>query len=84
MQRIDIAREVRNARNCDLCRKRKDALSPNAVSGDHDTVTDLPGTIVDVIHRVITDNKQLTRAWFEDTIDYGKDLLRQHYELHQH
>ena len=70
-QRIAIAKEVRNAHNCDLCRKRKEAMSPNAVSGDHDKVTDLPDIIVDVIHRVITDNKRLTRAWFDTTTREG-------------
>ncbi|NIB38916.1 hypothetical protein HBA55_04920 [Pseudomaricurvus alkylphenolicus] len=76
-QRIDIAREVRAARDCELCKKRKTALSPNAVSGEHDSVTNLPDVVVDVIHRVINDNKRLSRHWLEGVIEQG--LTREQY-----
>ncbi|MBI4514700.1 MAG: hypothetical protein HY699_02650 [Deltaproteobacteria bacterium] len=37
-QRVAIAAESRNATACTLCHERKAALSPNAVSGSHDTL----------------------------------------------
>ncbi len=70
-QRVEIAKEVRNALQCELCKQRKAALSPNSVKGSHDRVSDLPEVIVDVIHRVVTDPNRLTKTWFEGVIDQG-------------
>ena len=70
-ERVAIAQEVRNAPNCKLCQDRKVALSPNMVKGDHDTITDLPQVIVDVVHRIITDPNRLTKTWFKSVIHQG-------------
>ena len=70
-QRVDMAREVRNAPHCALCQARKTALSPTAVTGSHDTVSDLPDVVVEVIHRVITDPKRLTKTWFDGVLSQG-------------
>lgn len=70
-QRVAIAAEARNAPNCKLCRARKEALSPFAIEGEHDSVTDLPAAAIDVIHRVVTDPARLTRPWFESVLDEG-------------
>lgn len=70
-QRVAIAAEVRNAPNCKLCRARKEALSPYAIEGGHDSVTDLPAAAIDIIHRVITDPARLTRSWCESILDEG-------------
>lgn len=70
-QRVAIAAEVRNAPNCKLCRARKEALSPYAIEGGHDSVTDLPAAAIDVIHRVITDPGRLTRSWFDSVVEGG-------------
>jgi len=64
-ERVAVAKEVRQARACDLCRRRKEALSPYQVDGAHDVVTDLPDTVVEVVHRVITDSARLTKSWFD-------------------
>lgn len=69
--RLAIAAETRNAWNCRLCLQRKGALSPYAVEGEHDTVTDLPAALVDAIHRIATDSGRLKRSWVEDTIAAG-------------
>ncbi len=69
--RVAIAAESRNAFDCALCRQRKDALSPNAVQGEHDTLGDLPAALVDVIHRVMTDPSRLSHGWFRGVIDAG-------------
>jgi hypothetical protein len=77
-QRIAIAAESRNALACALCRRRKEALSPNAVHGEHDTVADLPGSpwasVVEVAHRVRTDPARLSKGWFENIIASGLSI----------
>ena len=70
-ERVAIAAESRQAVGCGLCRERKEALSPGAVRGEHDTYGELPTLVVDVIHRVRTDAGRLTRDWFEGVIAAG-------------
>ena len=41
-ERVQMVAEARAATDCDLCRRRKDALSPFAVQGAHDTASDCP------------------------------------------
>lgn len=63
-ERVAVAAEARHARTgCALCKARKDALSPNAVDGSHDTVSDLPAAQIEAIHRIATDPGRLTEAW---------------------
>jgi len=64
-ERVAIAAEARNAPACDLCRRRKDALSPHAVEGDHDHLGELPEMEVEQIHRICTDPGRLSRAWYQ-------------------
>jgi hypothetical protein len=45
---------LRAARRCAWCAVRKAALSPYAMTGAHDTASDLPAVVVDAIHRVVT------------------------------
>jgi hypothetical protein len=73
-ERVAIAAEARAATRCGLCRERKRALSPAAVSGRHETASVLPDAIVDVIHRIRTDPARLSRAWFEQVIAGGLDV----------
>lgn len=70
-EKVDVARELRQARNCKLCKERKTALSPYQVEGAHETVTLLPDTIVELIHRVATDPGRLTKTWFDGLIQQG-------------
>ena len=70
-QRVDVAREVRQAQQCNFCRQRKQALSPNSVDGAHEKASSLTDTMVEVIHRVVTDPGRLTRTWFEGVIAQG-------------
>lgn len=64
-ERVAIAAEVRQARHCALCAVRKNALSPHAIEGVHDRASTLPEAAVDVIHRVTTDPRRLTKAWYD-------------------
>ena len=70
-QRIAIAAETRNALQCGLCRERNAALSPFATMGVHDGGGELPGPVVEVVHRVRTDSGRLTRAWYEGVLASG-------------
>ena len=65
-QRVAFVRSARDALTCQLCEERKQALSPAAVSGEHDHSGDLPPVVVDMIHRIRTDPGRLTKSWFDD------------------
>ena len=71
-QRIALAREVRQAPSCELCRQRKAALSPYQVDGEHETdSTELSAVMVEVVHRLVTDSGRITRSWFEGILEKG-------------
>jgi hypothetical protein len=70
-ERVAIAAEVRHAPGCALCRERKAALSPFAVTGTHDGAHELPEHVVDVVHRIRTDPGRLSRAWFDGVVAAG-------------
>jgi hypothetical protein len=69
--RVAIAAEARTARGCGLCARRKEALSPNAVEGEHDSGGDLFSALVEVIHQVATDQSRLTHAFYESALESG-------------
>lgn len=69
--RVAIAAETRQALSCRYCADRKDALSPYAIEGTHESVTDLPPVLVDVIHRVRTDASRLTERFYQDAVAGG-------------
>lgn len=70
-QRVDVAAEVRQAPQCALCQRRKEALSPYQVDGAHEAATSLPEVMVEVIHRVVTDSARLTKSWFDGVMRQG-------------
>lgn len=70
-ERVAIAAETRLALECPFCQTRKDALSPNAVSGDHTHGGVLSETLVEVIHRITTDPARLSRSWYEGILAAG-------------
>lgn len=73
--RLAIVAEVRAARDCDLCRRRKQSLSPYTVSGNHDSdsgsrlgspsAESLGVDAIDAIHRLTTDASRCTESWVE-------------------
>ncbi len=69
--RVAIAAESRHAPPCDLCRRRKEALSPYAITGQHDSLGILPERVVEQIHRIVSDPGRLTRTWFDGIIASG-------------
>jgi hypothetical protein len=69
--RLAIAAELRNADACDLCARRKEALSPYTIDGVHDSLGDLPEAVVEIVHRVVTDPGRLTQVWYQSCLDAG-------------
>jgi len=70
-QRVAVAEETRRARSCALCAERKDALSPNAVAGQHEASATLSATQVDAVHRITTDPSRLSQSWLEGLLAAG-------------
>jgi len=69
--RVAIAAETRHASGCALCRRRKEALSPSAVEGSHDSLARLPEIVVEVVHRVLTDPGRLGERWYRSVVAGG-------------
>ena len=70
-QRVAIAAEVRNAVNCPFCEQRKQALSPYNQQGEHLSGEVLDSAVVDMIHRVITDQSRITDTFIHDQDAHG-------------
>jgi hypothetical protein len=70
-ERVAVATETRNARECALCTTRKAALSPYARNDQHAANEVLSASFVDAIHRVATDAARLTRQWYEGLTALG-------------
>jgi hypothetical protein len=70
-RRVAIAAETRHAAQCPLCQRRKEALSPNAIAGRHDSLSVLPERVVEQIHRIVSDPGRLTRQWFDGIVAAG-------------
>ena len=75
-ERVAVAAEARAADTCALCGERKQAVSPNAVSGKHDGPGELADEVVDTIHRLRSDPGRLSRDWFERLCDGGLSETR--------
>jgi hypothetical protein len=75
-ERVAIARETRRAWSCDLCRRRKQALSPYHLGGPHDRASELPEVAVEAVHRLVTDASRLERSWLEDLVARGLTVER--------
>ena len=69
--RVAIAKETRAATDCGLCKDRRAALSPSAVTGTHTAATSLPEVLIEVIHRIRTDSGRLTRQVYDDALAGG-------------
>jgi hypothetical protein len=74
VERVAVADETRRARNCAICRERKDALSPHAIRGEHDHAGILSAPMVDEIHRITTDAARLTESWYRSLLDDGLEV----------
>jgi hypothetical protein len=69
--RVAIAAETRHASSCRLCRRRKEALSPAAIEGTHDSLGELSEVVVEVVHRVRNDPGRLSERWYRGVVAAG-------------
>ena len=69
--RLAIVREARAAPRCALCQRRARSLSATAVSGEHDSDSDLPHAAIEAIHGIRNHSGRLTRRWFDHVIANG-------------
>src|SRR6516164_8951634 len=70
-QRVAIAAATRHASACTLCRWRKEALSPAAMKGTHDSLGELSEVMVEVVHRVRNDPGRLSERWYRSVVAAG-------------
>jgi len=70
-ERVALAAEARQARECRRCHERARALAPGGVEIPHDRATQLPDAAVDVVHRVVRDPARLTRSWYQQKLAEG-------------
>ncbi len=70
-ERIAISREVRNALSCEYCTNRKKALSPYGFAGEHLHDGGLSEVAIDAVHRIITDQTRITKAWVDGNVEKG-------------
>lgn len=64
-ERVAMVETARAAVSCDICQRRKEALSPYSISGHHDGPQTLHEAIIDLIHRLRSDPGRLTKTWFD-------------------
>ncbi len=69
--RVAVAAEIRRARECAHCARIKDALSPNAVQGAHDTLGNVGPAEIEPIHRVVSDPGRLSEQWSQAMLARG-------------
>lgn len=70
-RRVAVAAEIRRARECMHCAQIKEALSPQAVSGAHETLGALGPAEVELIHRVVSDPGRLSERWAQSVLALG-------------
>jgi len=70
-RRIAVAAEIRHARDCAHCARIKEALSPNSVSGAHESLGALNAAEVELIHRVVSDPGRLSERWAQSVLAQG-------------
>ena len=68
-ERVEAMAEARQALECNLCRERSEALTPMMVSGEHDSVSNLPAAAIDFVHRLTTDPGRLSKEWASKVIE---------------
>jgi len=70
-RRLAVVAEIRHARACAHCARIKEALSPNAVAGEHETTGRMGAAEVELIHRVVNDPGRLSEAWTQSVLARG-------------
>ena len=69
--RVAIASEARQAKHCKFCAARREALSSQAIHGQHESKGLLSDALTEVIHRVVTDQSRLTKSFYNTALGSG-------------
>ncbi len=69
--RRNLVIETRNAPSCGLCSRKKEALSPASVRGEHDLLGDLPPSLIELVHKLQNDSGRITSSWVREILDMG-------------
>lgn len=69
--RMAIIREARQSLDCELCRRRLEALTPNAIQGEHESRTHLAPNAIEVIHRIRCDPARMSKSVFNNALSSG-------------
>ena len=73
--RLDAWAQVRLAASDPLDQRRRQALSPLAVEGEHPATELLSAAAVEVVHRVASDPGRLTRRWADSLLaELGEEI----------
>ncbi|MEE8312526.1 MAG: alkylhydroperoxidase-related (seleno)protein [Candidatus Binatia bacterium] len=70
-ERVAILEAARAARDCDLCTRRREALSPYTIDERHTAGPELSADLVDAVHRISTDPGRLSQRWYEELLAAG-------------
>lgn len=93
-ERVAIAAAARAAWDCELCQRRKSALTPFAIDGEHapslgelngelnDVLNDvLNDATVDTVHRLVTDPARLSKNFLEERLGNEDFTVEEYVEL---
>ena len=70
--RLALVRETRAAPDCELCKAKAEALSPEAVQGEHTAYSaETPPVAVEAVHGIRNDSGRLGKRWFDNLMDMG-------------
>lgn len=72
-ERVAVAAETRAAHACAHCARIKEALSPDGVEGEHESLGTVSAAQVELIHRVVNDPGRLSEKWSESVLSRGLD-----------
>ena len=73
IERVAVAAEIRNAHQCGYCARIKAALSPNGVTGVHESLGELGSGETELIHRIVNDPGRLSEKWSQSILAQGVD-----------
>ena len=80
-ERVAIASASRTALACPFCERRKSALSPYQMDGEHSRGGEQEGVlndlVIDAVHRIVTDQSRITHAYVQRLQDAG--ISKEHY-----
>lgn len=56
---------------CEFCKRRKAAFSLYTLNGNHLSGDSLAPIAIDAVHRIVTDQSRITKAYVDDNVEKG-------------